>query len=410
MKKSLLSTLFLLILGMISVVYSYSPLSEQDHLQIDRQLQAFCSLSSAEKKEKSDFFSRLAQKSLAIRKAFLPIKMKLYGPQLNKDDQSFIDERVATLAHLPEKRRQEALADLKQVQYLSEELSRSLQIEASRDFQGYAKTIFPTPLFWLPVDQVDINKILGGKGTTGLKLNGNNLIMELAVVLPPETPLTLMKKIEKDGFTYYQVRTREFDAGRGAKVGYFVDARFIQKTDQKLAERTQTLPSFQEIKNNLLAASGTVYIWGGSWYQGIPEIDKLFPSDVQLSSLDQKRKLMQGVDCSGLLYQATNGYTPRNSRSLLTFWTGVAIEGKTAARLAKELKPLDLIVWDGHVVIVLDEKTTIESRGRGKNPGGVEFVPIEKRLKEIFESRSPVDEYSSSSLAKNKKFVVRRWL
>ncbi len=319
MKKTLLSALFLLIFGVIPTTYGYSPLSEQDHLQIDRQLQAFRSLSSPEKKEKSDFFSRLAQKSLAIRKAFLPIKMKLYGPQLNKDDQSFIDERVATLAHLPEKRRQEALADLKQVQYLSEELSRSLQIEASKDFQGYAKTILPTPLFWLPVDQVDINKILGGKGTTGLKLNGNNLIMELAVVLPPESPLTLMKKIEKDGFTYYQVRTREFDAGRGAKVGYFVDARFIQKTDQKLVERPQTLPSFQEIKNNLLAASGTVYIWGGSWYQGIPEIDKLFPSDVQLSSLDQKRKLMQGVDCSGLLYQATNGYTPRNSRSLLTF-------------------------------------------------------------------------------------------
>ncbi len=71
---------------------------------------------------------------------------------------------------------------------------------------------------------------------------------------------------------------------------------------------------------------------------------------------------------------------------------------------------MDLIVWDGHVVIVLDEKTTIESRGRGKNPGGVELVSLEKRLKEIFESRSPVDEYSSSSLAKNKKFVVRRWL
>lgn len=62
------------------------------------------------------------------------------------------------------------------------------------------------------------------------------------------------------------------------------------------------------------------------------------------------------------------------------------------------------------MVIVLDEKTTIESRGRGKNPGGVELVSLEKRLKEIFESRSPVDEYSSSSLAKNKKFVVRRWL
>lgn len=86
------------------------------------------------------------------------------------------------------------------------------------------------------------------------------------------------------------------------------------------------------------------------------------------------------------------------------------IEGKTVTQLAKELKPLDLIVWDGHVVIVLDEKTTIESRGRGKKPGGIELVSLDKRLKEIFESRSPVNNYSSSSLAKSKKFVVRRWL
>jgi len=34
---------------------------------------------------------------------------------------------------------------------------------------------------------------------------------------------------------------------------------------------------------------------------------------------ERKKELMKGVDCSGLLYQATNGFTPRNSRSLLNF-------------------------------------------------------------------------------------------
>lgn len=47
-----------------------------------------------------------------------------------------------------------------------------------------------------------------------MKVDGNNMIIDLAVVLPPDTPVTLMRKVEKDGFTYYQVRTREFDAGR----------------------------------------------------------------------------------------------------------------------------------------------------------------------------------------------------
>lgn len=73
------------------------------------------------------------------------------------------------------------------------------------------------------------------------------------------------------------------------------------------------------------------------------------------------------------------------------------------------LKPLDIIVRDGHVVVVLDEKRTIESRGRGKNPGGVEIVEIKKRLEEIFKTRKPVNNYSTSSLPKAKKFVVRRW-
>jgi len=56
----------------------------------------------------------------------------------------------------------------------------------------------------------------------------------------------------------------------------FLDSRFIQKVDQKPAEKIQLLPSLEQVKKNLLAASGTVYVWGGSWWQGIPEIEKCF--------------------------------------------------------------------------------------------------------------------------------------
>lgn len=97
-------------------------------------------------------------------------------------------------------------------------------------------------------------------------------------------------------------------------------------------------------------------------------MEELFPSSIQLSALDHQRKLMQGVDCSGLLYQATKGFTPRNSRSLLQFGSGVVIEGKSVKELKKLLQPLDLIVRNGHVVIVLDGERTIESRGRGIKP------------------------------------------
>jgi len=43
--------------------------------------------------------------------------------------------------------------------------------------------------------------------------------------------------------------------------------------------------------------------------------------------------IMKGVDCSGLLYEATNGYTPRNSSDLVTYGTGVTIENMTRKKL-----------------------------------------------------------------------------
>jgi len=74
--RKLLSFLLLSIFS-LAWGFAYTPFSEQEHAQIDQRLNQ--PLSKKEKKEKSDFFSRLAQKSLAIRKAFLPnLKTKLY--------------------------------------------------------------------------------------------------------------------------------------------------------------------------------------------------------------------------------------------------------------------------------------------------------------------------------------------
>jgi len=358
MKKLILFTVAFL--TMTGNGWAYTPFTTADHLQIDRQLNQ--NLSKAEKKEKSDFFSRLAQKSLAIRKAFSPTKTKLYWAKLSAKDQNDIKSRISAIANLPEEKKKEILEELLKTEQLAEEISRSLQIESRDTFEGYAKTKLPTPVFRLPIDDV----------------------------------------------VYYQIRTREFDAGRGAKFGYFLDARFIEKTEEKPEEKAQTLPSLEDITNKLLATSGSVYVWGGSRYEGIPELEKYFPSATKLSALETKRKLMKGVDCSGLLYQATNGFTPRNSRSLLNFWEPINIEGKKNQEIIPLLKPLDLIVWDGHVVIVLDEKRTIESRGRGKAPWGIEIVPIEARLTELFKTRSPVNNYETSQLPRSKKFVIRR--
>jgi hypothetical protein len=77
-----------------------------------------------------------------------------------------------------------------------------------------------------------------------------NLVRELVVVLPKDTVLTLIRKIKKGKFVYYQVRTREFDTSSKTR-GYFVDERFIKKQKSKPQERKINLPSFAQVLKNL---------------------------------------------------------------------------------------------------------------------------------------------------------------
>jgi cell wall-associated NlpC family hydrolase len=115
---------------------------------------------------------------------------------------------------------------------------------------------------------------------------------------------------------------------------------------------------------------------------------------------------LSGVDCSGLLYEATAGSTPRNTSSLVGFGRPVAVAGRSAAELAALLQPLDLIVWPGHVMIVIGGGRVIESRLDCQNPhAGVRIRPLKTALTGIMQKRKPVDAIGNGA----KEFVVRRW-
>jgi hypothetical protein len=115
---------------------------------------------------------------------------------------------------------------------------------------------------------------------------------------------------------------------------------------------------------------------------------------------------LAGVDCSGILYEATGGYTPRNTSSLAEFGRPVSIAGKTAEQIAAQLQPLDLIVWPRHVLIVLDGGRVIESRLVCKKPSeGVRIRASKDALAEIMHQRKAVD----SIISGTGEFVVRRW-
>jgi hypothetical protein len=139
----------------------------------------------------------------------------------------------------------------------------------------------------------------------------------------------------------------------------------------------------------------------------------LYPPAGPIGPDAAEKWMLKGLDCSGLLYQATGGLTPRNARSLVEFGRGVRIAGLDAESVAKKLRPLDLIVWSSHVIVALDEDRVVESRldydpDAEGNQGGVRISGMRDALEDIMAERIPVDDYEESPAVK--KFVVRRWL
>ena len=106
---------------------------------------------------------------------------------------------------------------------------------------------------------------------------------------------------------------------------------------------------------------------------------------------------MRGLDCSGLLFEATLGATPRNSSQLVLFGKSISLN-----YLQDTLRPLDMIVYPGHVLFVRDRNTIIES----KSPFGVRTVPIGERMQELLESRSLVNNWSPETPPKS--LIIRR--
>jgi cell wall-associated NlpC family hydrolase len=149
-------------------------------------------------------------------------------------------------------------------------------------------------------------------------------------------------------------------------------------------------------------------VWGGNIKNGVPELAAWFYSGIR--SEDIKSLTLAGLDCSGLLYSATGGWTPRNSSQLIAYGQAVSIAGKQSAAIAALLQPLDLIVWNGHVIVVLDQQTAIESRLQCGKPGngGVVMTSLQQRIDEIMRTRRPVDRWLTGKKYQE-NFVVRRW-
>ena len=278
-----------------------------------------------------------------------------------------------------------------------------------KDTPHYAVARVTTPI----LSTYDFKSVFGGKDGKTLSLDFEDQIIEVALVAFPGTVFKVKEGYKIDGNIVYRVSYDELPLPETWPV--YVDKRFVEPTYIPPKPRNRTLPSKDEIIENLLAAEGRIYVWGGSYQKGIPQLLDFYPPTASLSPLMEEKWSLKGVDCSGLLYEATNGNTPRNTSLLLRHGRAVKIEGLDIDQIVAKVEPLDIIVWRGHICVILDKERTIQSRldyDKEKEgfQGGVRIQKLRDILKKFIAERVPVNDYESAPQDNKSKFVIRRWL
>ncbi len=263
----------------------------------------------------------------------------------------------------------------------------------------YSQTQYAVSVNYTPVlNTPDFESVFGGKSGKKVKLDEQGLIREMEFVAMPNTVFEILETIPKDDHNIYRVTTNDYQY----KGDFYIDSRFVRVDDSRLEDRWKTIPSKEEIIRNMNALEGYPYMWGGNAADGISEMLTYYKPSGDISEEVKTNWIMKGVDCSGLIYQSTGGATPRNTSTLCTYGKGIEIENLSAEEIAQKLQPLDIIVWGGHVIIVLDSATVIESTPAE----GVHKSELVSRIKSVMKERTAVNDWPSTS---GKRFVVRRW-
>lgn len=139
----------------------------------------------------------------------------------------------------------------------------------------------------------------------------------------------------------------------------YIDIRFFRKGIKRKSVEKVIDP--EKTIEKMLALQGSKYLWGGNWSSGTNEMIYLYLNSSTSSISDRDLWQLKGVDCSGLLYETTNGKTPRNTSQLIHFGVEIANQDHSLRYLQKNLKPLDMIIYPGHVIFLIDKNHCIES-------------------------------------------------
>ncbi|WP_005033880.1 hypothetical protein [Holophaga foetida] len=253
-----------------------------------------------------------------------------------------------------------------------------------------AQPTFATAKRALPV----FNSMAAAASRVPLKPDACGQVRSLEFLALPDTAFIIVG--QADPPEVLEVTTSDYPTPPELRL--YVSRDALRPIPAQPPQRARTRPRREVVLQSLCTAQQTPYVWGGNLRQGVPLGDTL--------------GAYAGLDCSGLLYEATGGFTPRNTGELVHYGSAVPIQGLGRDQIIARLEPLDLIAWKGHVIIVLDRETVIESRLPCQAPGrhgGVMTAPLRQRLDEVMAQRSPADAWPAGEEGLP-LFVVRRWL
>ncbi|MBZ0201708.1 MAG: peptidoglycan endopeptidase [Ignavibacteria bacterium] len=262
----------------------------------------------------------------------------------------------------------------------------------------YAVSKYPTPVLNTPY----IDSVYGGNDGNTLKKSKTGLVKELEYVAYVGSSFEILNIVNKGSHSIYEVNAADYSIPE-LKIDLFIDSRFVDTTSSEPKKRTAKLPQKDEIIRFMYDNIGALYVWGGNNIEGVQQMLSFYPPKGKLDQKEEKEWGLKGVDCSGLLYQATDGYTPRNTHQLVHYGSPVEIEGLSAEQIVSLVEPLDLIVWKGHLIVITDSNTTIQS---AHSSWGVVKKDLDDVLRQLLLKRKAVNEWVDDS---TKQFVIRRW-
>jgi hypothetical protein len=243
----------------------------------------------------------------------------------------------------------------------------------------HAVSQIPTPIYNTP--EIPFNYL-------PLKKDNQGRLVEVETIAFPGTKFRCLEQVSDN---IVRIETTEYPS----TVPLYVDSRFLKEAHAETSERQRELPSCDSILAWIERRKGLRYFWGGNWETGIPQMLEFYPFLKHAPPQDRDDAICRGLDCSGLLHQATNGITPRNTPDLVSFGYDLDLHHLPVKQIQDQVKPLDLLVWKGHVIVVKSPATLIESRIQN----GVVATNFTDRFLEVVEMLKE----------QNKPFYFRRW-